>query len=521
MGGTELKRLGKSWAWAAFAAVPMFVAAGCEPVGGVDVNKALLSSYEVDSREGTMSLAWNLEVDAAATDQESLELLELFGSGRLNVTEYKQADVHRASMEGVLELSKGKLPFAAYTTKDKVVIDVEGAKEPFEIDLGSAYGLDDAGAVFGGFDPSEAITEEVAKEINKAVATFFVGNVPNPEDTSIDRVTETIDGKQKSLRNISFTTRGDEFDELIVKYVENLSADEEGLKSLLGTLYDALKPAIEPMLEENPNPVLDFAFDNKEVAVEFLYEQIAPLLDDLAAQLSEDIGGELSQENGESIFSEDSGLTIELLLDGATLVGDNVELRLAPAEGEDSDGLESVEIRAESRYWNIGGDVEAETYDGETAALDFEAKPRDRLDNIEEGSLLYDILRNDLHVTRHSFDMYMGTNGGVPDGYSPYIKGAGTTMVPVRYVSEQLDAAVSWDGAAQTITIADAEAGTTIVLRIGSRTATVDGVAETLPEAPEIIYDTTYVPIAFITKALGGEASWDGELGIVTITKEF
>jgi hypothetical protein len=92
-------------------------------------------------------------------------------------------------------------------------------------------------------------------------------------------------------------------------------------------------------------------------------------------------------------------------------------------------------------------------------------------------------------------------------------------MVPVRYVSEQLDADVNWAGKTSTITIMDSAEGITIVMKIGSKTALVNGQEQVLPESPELVFGSTFVPIAFITKALGGTAVWNA--GVVTITKEF
>jgi len=86
-------------------------------------------------------------------------------------------------------------------------------------------------------------------------------------------------------------------------------------------------------------------------------------------------------------------------------------------------------------------------------------------------------------------------------------------------VSEQLDADVVWNNKDQSITVTDG--GTTIRMTVGDKNATVNGETVLLPEAPELINQSTFVPIAFITRALGGEPSWDGTIGIVTITKEF
>ena len=91
------------------------------------------------------------------------------------------------------------------------------------------------------------------------------------------------------------------------------------------------------------------------------------------------------------------------------------------------------------------------------------------------------------------------------------------TMLPVRFVAENLGAAVAWDGAAgtATLTCGDIE----VKITIGAKTATVNGEEKTL-DAPAFIENSrTYLPVRFVAEALGGEVAWDGKTGTATITK--
>jgi len=509
-----VKVKGNRWLLSAVAAGSMIAAIGCEAVGGVDLNGAVASMYDVQSSEGTMNLRWDIAGDAA--DAEGDRILQAFGSGAIVVTEMLQEDAQTLSMEGEIQLPKGNLPFSFYMNEDELVVDVEGAVKPFKLDLTSTFGAEaSADLPFDASQLSDVLQQDAGREAVKKLIAYVASHVPNPASTTVGTTTETIDGATKTLAKVTMEADFEELLGMLATAIGNVASDEAGLKELIGSLYDTLKPVLGELTGASEDPFMSQLMDNKTLMVELIYTSLAPELQSLAEELQSS-----ATEEMELPFSADSGLKVELLLDGAQPAGMNVGLVLEPAEGE-ADGLESIRIELESRWWNVNGDVDAKTYVGAAADFPLDAKPRDRLDNIEKDSLLYDILKNDLRATRHAFDMYMGENASVPDGVSPYIKGAGTTMVPVRYVSEQLDATVGWDGATQTITIADAEEGITIEMVVGKTTATVNGQETALPEAPEIINQSTFVPIAFITKALGGKAEWNGSLGIVTITKEF
>lgn len=496
---------GKRWLLAAATAGAMLTAIGCEAVQGVDVNRLLTAKTEIESLEGQLSLTWKLTPDdATMPDARAAAMIEALEEGALRVTAWKQATPREMSFEGTIALRKGSIPFAVYVDGTKVVIAVDGAKRPFALDLADSLGERlSLGGWIDGKQATSALAEEAGTKALRAVGAYLVGKTPTPANAAVSRVEETVGGDAKTLTKVRMTTPGDRIDDAMRTVAEAVLADEAGTKAVLGTLLDALGPA----LEESENPLLKLALENKSFAVDFLFVELERLLTDIRSRVAE--GAE---------FTADSAVSVSVLADGLAPVGAELELDLSPADGRYG-GVRRIEAKLVSRWWNANGDIAAERYVGATAPIERKSSPRRRLDNVKEGSLLYDVLKNDLALTTHAFGMYMGPNASVPDGISPYIKGEGTTMVPVRYVSEQLDATVEWDGEARTITIRDDVEGVTIEMAVDRNTATVNGAELPLPASPEIVFDSTFVPIAFITKALGGEVSWKD--GIVTITKEF
>ncbi|MBY0215960.1 CotH kinase family protein [Paenibacillus illinoisensis] len=93
---------------------------------------------------------------------------------------------------------------------------------------------------------------------------------------------------------------------------------------------------------------------------------------------------------------------------------------------------------------------------------------------------------------------------------------SGRVMVPVNAILEALGAEVTWDKTAKTVTAVLNDQ--TLVLQIGSSTATVNG--ETLDiDAPAIILNSrTLVPVRFISEGLGLTVDWDQTVAQVSLT---
>jgi len=102
---------------------------------------------------------------------------------------------------------------------------------------------------------------------------------------------------------------------------------------------------------------------------------------------------------------------------------------------------------------------------------------------------------------------------------APRILPPGRTFVPLRFVSESMGANVIWHGDTRTIDIS--LDNYMINLKIGSKTATVNGTAKQLDAAPFIDpkSNRTLVPIRFVAEFLGSKVYWLGRLRKVVIVK--
>ena len=97
---------------------------------------------------------------------------------------------------------------------------------------------------------------------------------------------------------------------------------------------------------------------------------------------------------------------------------------------------------------------------------------------------------------------------------APIISGD-RTFLPIRLVAEALGATVTWNEAAQSVTIADGD--TTIVIYIGQPFATVNGEPVQLDAPAFITNGRTYLPVRFVAETLGAAVTWDAAAKTVTI----
>lgn len=92
----------------------------------------------------------------------------------------------------------------------------------------------------------------------------------------------------------------------------------------------------------------------------------------------------------------------------------------------------------------------------------------------------------------------------------------GTVMVPLRLISESLGYNVGWNQKSKTVTIE--QQGKIIKLVVNQKAASVDDKTVMLTTAPILRSNTTLVPIRFISEQYGLTVGWDNTKKIVNLT---
>lgn len=92
----------------------------------------------------------------------------------------------------------------------------------------------------------------------------------------------------------------------------------------------------------------------------------------------------------------------------------------------------------------------------------------------------------------------------------------GRTLVPMRDIFEALGATVNYNSLNQSIA---AQKGTTVVrLALGSRNAAVNNIPVTLDAPARTYYGSTFVPLRFVSEALGANVSFNPSNRVVSIS---
>lgn len=116
-------------------------------------------------------------------------------------------------------------------------------------------------------------------------------------------------------------------------------------------------------------------------------------------------------------------------------------------------------------------------------------------------------------------DSTLMINGAPVTVETPYVVGAGTTLVPLRVITEAFGAKVTWVDATKEIILEYPDVN--ITLQIGNINATVNDHTETLPEAPVLSPNgVTMVPLRFISETFGATVGYDAATAAITVVKE-
>lgn len=488
----------------------LLVLAGCRQVGALDLNKSLLSALDVRSGESSFSLSLELEASEGAA-AEDREIIEWINSLSVRASSIKAQENGTVSVSGNIGYKSAVVPFALYADNSQAVLQVEGAKQPFIIPFGDMMAEMEA----EGLDPAKA------QEVSNLVTEFLVNNLPNPSVLQISPATETVYGETLNLTKVHAEVTGDELPVLAKSLLKSISEDTEGFKKLIGGLYDYLMPIIkesgadEELFQGLGVPSLPL--DDKEGIVTVVHD---------AAKLLVDTGLLMYDQGLESLYSEvpemrtvlskETKLTADLYVDSSLHIRKQaVDFRIALPQGEDIP-VRSVTVKSVSEAWNINGQVSADVLsaDGALDLSDPDVTSARVLSVFDPQSAAYRILKEDMGLTSASLVI-----PAEDDYYYPLVI-ENVTMVPVRYVTEDLGGRLEWNGQKSEITVIDDLDGDKLTFKVDSGSASLNGLPVELAQ-PVFIdeYGDAYVPLRILAQTLGAAVTQDEE-GTLFITRD-
>jgi len=95
----------------------------------------------------------------------------------------------------------------------------------------------------------------------------------------------------------------------------------------------------------------------------------------------------------------------------------------------------------------------------------------------------------------------------------------GRTLIPVRKVSESLNATVGWNAETRTVSITKDDKS--FALTIDSKIVEIENANDVVLDVPaQIINNRTYVPVRFVSESFGYVVGWDGSTQTVSIVTD-
>lgn len=505
------------WGLAAMLSLLLVVLAGCQAVGGVDVSKAALSTLDVKSSISKQTLSLQLIPADGKLSEEDKKVIDLFNSLSVTIDQAIMQDMNHVSLEGAVQLQGKKLPFHLAMDNKALNLSVEGMTQPISVPLD----MEELNAAFA----VQQMNNESLIQMYKNVLGFMLKHTPNPSNISVTPVTDKVNGESLSLQKLHIEIRGDELAGLAKGFLISLSKDEEGLKELISSLYDTYYPLITAYAGVPQEDAVQPTAAEREKEINAAVEELMVMVSELLPEFDKNVNGlfEAAPEL-RTILGKDTVLSLDFLLDSKLNIRkQNMDLTIQlPADEEIP--VKQVKVHSESETWKVNEPVTIHAVDsskGFWKVAPGEGTPGEVLRHLDSKSDLYRFVKDDMEITRKSIIMY--TDEDPTDlygaGYKPVIVN-NTLMVPLKYVADQLDAKLSWDNASKQITLTEDLTGAKIVLKMGSKHASINGGAEVLAEPVQNFEGYAYVPMRFIAKALGAQGQWDAKEKILTMERD-
>jgi hypothetical protein len=500
----------------------LLVATGCQSIGELNLNTILTNQMIPDSMEGSMNVTLHLEHTADA-EQETLEMVQALDEMQIIVDSFKQQDWQTMSAIGKFIVHRGEIPFQIALSRTTMVMLLEGANVPIIIPIDAVTNplSSTAGLVASSELAANSLQE---KSITESLVSLIIHNLANPKDITIHNVTETIQGQSLPLFKIHSEIKGPEFFSLFQKSLRSLAMDDQGLKLFISQLYDVLEANAT---EEDDNLLglgLGFGLSgsaDRELEIEFLYTSVKQGLLIVLMMLEDDS----AQTEILPIMTDDTYVRSDLYVDSSLHVRKaDFTLNVSPDLNtiSDSGGLKSVQLEVHGEYWNHNKPVTAHSLsyvEADALTVDITSTDdKELLSILDSESVLYKLLKEDLHATRKTIEF------SVMDDEYMYEHSAlfkdGIMAVSARSLADGLGLELIWNGVNHELSLISPYDGTILIFKIDSNQASVNGTNQTMPLSTFIDHGQTYIPLRFVTNAIGAKLVWNQETQTATVAIE-
>lgn len=517
----------------------MLVAAGCQAVGGLDLNRALLNDLELKSAQQNLKMTLKFKVDPSKTlDDSTKQMMEWLDNATLEMDQIKMESQEAASLKGELKLSKGSIPFHLYMGANESVLKAEGLTRTIVLPYGMSglSGMNGAEELFTQLQQS-FLEQYKEKGLDKAIASFIVNHLPNPKSINVNSLIETIRGEALSVYRVEANIAGPEMIPLAKTFLRNTTKDDAGLKSLVGQLYDAFWPIVEPILKEeikNSEGVM-YPFEgaavmksvlnagnDRELAIDILHTTLKELA--FVGLIGIDTLNHSQDESLQAVLGKNTYINSKLYYDRQFQLRKSNVLLSIGLPSDVSGGIEAIQLDMVSEIWDRNKAVKADVLEkgSNPFILDESAMyDEDATDLIDPESLLGQLSainpapaqpepwwKEPLYLPLQSKDEQ--------DLHGAYIEES-LSYGPLHVLAEYLDASVARDGDSIFVTDAWGE----LELKVDSAELLIDGDSFELQGPVRVHGDVVYVPVRDFAEWLGAYVWFDGEGQRIGISQDY
>ncbi|MDF2660663.1 MAG: copper amine oxidase N-terminal protein [Paenibacillus sp.] len=509
----------------------LVVVVGCQSLGGLDLNRALITGMDTESMQQSVTVSLHMKTDPSKLSEETKAMVDLWNDAKLEIRNMKMENWDRMSLQGQLTLAKGAIPFQAFMNSEHLVLKVDGLSKAIVIPLTEPDGSTAAFA---------AVTEKLQKEyqakgIDKSMASLIVSNLPNPKSIQVTSGTEKIQNETVNVYKLETSLDGTELVPLTKTFIRNLTKDDANFKKFIGEMYDVLWPVLKPYLEkeDESSPLLPGspfgspfgssmdglkeslmeAASDKELAVDMIHTTAKQLL--YIALIGIDSAGRSDEPGIQAMLSKQTQVKARLAFDQSfNLRKSELDLAFPAPDGGDQ-GITALQFKIQSETWDINKPVKADVLDaGKTPfVMGTSRSPAELMEEVDPESLLGELIALEMNKYEPA-TVYIPLQ--VSDEFGPYeaYLHEGISYIDLELLAAYMGADVSYEDEAITVT---GMWFTTIELAADSSEAVVDDEAYEM-DGPVIKQgESYYVPLRFIAEHLYGEVDYDAESGLIEL----
>jgi len=218
--------------------------------------------------------------------------------------------------------------------------------------------------------------------------------------------------------------------------------------------------------------------------------------------------------NNDGYIINESG-TIDLVIDiGKLYSALNNDMYDLSVDASDNQGIYKITLDINTDISNINKDVQIVlptlTSDNSFEYTDMIQYFKEEMQRQSEASMAEYLKNKNIDVLVDNEDyIYYNTPPKIVNG---------SVMVPMRETFAELGAKIQWNPKTQTVTAV--KENKKIIIKVKSKTATVNGKVKTLTVPATMIEGKVFVPVRFVSESLGAKVEYDAHSKIVYITTE-